>query len=57
MTRAVEKLSIDWPAERADVRSRGKLDECFSPSRVQPQHRRLQFSDRGVEIMGETGFL
>ncbi len=26
VTRAVEKLSIDWPAERENVRSRGKLD-------------------------------
>ncbi len=44
MTRAVEKLSIDWPAERDDVRSRGKLDECFLSSRAQPQRRGLPFS-------------
>ncbi len=41
VTRAVEKLSIDWPAEREDVRSRGKLDERFLPSRAQPQCRGL----------------
>ncbi len=53
MTRAVERLNIDWPAER--VRSKSRLDECFSPSRAQPQCRRLPH--RGVEIMGENGFL
>ncbi len=41
--RAVEKLNIDWPAEREDVRSRGKLDERFLPSRAQPQRRGLPF--------------
>ncbi len=29
VTRAVEKLCIDWPAEREDVCSKGKLDERF----------------------------
>ncbi len=43
MTRAVEKFNIDWPAEREDVRSRGKLDERFLPSRAQPQRRGLPF--------------
>ncbi len=43
MTRAVEKFNIDWPAEREDVRSRGKLDERFLPSRAQPQCRGLPF--------------
>ncbi len=43
VTRAVEKLNIDWPAEREDVRSRGKLDERFLPSRAQPQRRGLPF--------------
>ncbi len=28
VTRAVERLSIAWPAEREYVRSNGKLDEC-----------------------------
>ncbi len=27
MTRAVERLSIDWPAEREDIRSKNRLDE------------------------------
>ncbi len=56
VTRAVQKLCIDWSAERDDVHSRGKLDERFLPSRAQPQRRGLQFF-LGVEIMGETGFL
>ncbi len=34
LTRAVEKLSIDWPAEREEVRSNGKLDEGFLPSGI-----------------------
>ncbi len=29
VTRAVEKLCIDWPAKREDVRSKGKLEERF----------------------------
>ncbi len=44
VTRVVEKLSIDWPAEREHVRSKGKLDECFLPSHAQPQCRGLLFS-------------
>ncbi len=43
VTRAIEKLSIDWPAEREDVRSKGKLDERFLPSHAQPQCRGLPF--------------
>ncbi len=43
VTRAVEKLTIDWPAEREDVRSKGKLDKCFLPSRAQPQRWGLPF--------------
>ncbi len=43
VTRAVERLSIDWPAEREDVRSKGKLDECFLPSHAQLQVRGLPF--------------
>ncbi len=41
VTRAVERLSIDWPAEREDVHSKGKLDERFLPSRAQLQVRGL----------------
>ncbi len=43
MTRAVERLSIGWPTEREDVRSKSRLDERFSPSRAQPQCRGLPF--------------
>ncbi len=43
VTRAVEKLSINWPAERDDIRSKGKLDERFLPSRAKPQCRGLPF--------------
>ncbi len=43
VTRAVGKLSIDWPAEREDIRSRGKLDERFLPSHAQRQRRGLPF--------------
>ncbi len=41
VTRAVEKCNIDWPAEKEDVRSKGKLDKRFLPSRTQPQLRGL----------------
>ncbi len=47
VTRAVEKFNIDWPAEREDVRSKGKLDERFLPSRAQPQRRGLPFFPDG----------
>ncbi len=43
VTRAVEKLGIDWPAEREVVNSKGKLNECFLPSCAQPQCQGLQF--------------
>ncbi len=43
VTRAVEKLCIDWPAEREDVRLRGKLDKRFLPSSAQPQRWGLPF--------------
>ncbi len=41
VTRAFERLSIDWPAEREDVRSKSRLDERFLPSCAQPQRRGL----------------
>ncbi len=51
VTRVVEKLSIDWPAEREDVHSRGKLDKCFLPSRAQLQCRGLPlFPDLHTEV-------
>ncbi|MGL5405218.1 MAG: hypothetical protein ACRDAX_00050, partial [Propionibacteriaceae bacterium] len=43
VTRAVEKLNIDWPSERQDVRPKSKLDERFLPARSQPQRRGLPF--------------
>ncbi len=46
VSRAVEKLSIDWPAEREDIRSKSWLDERFLPSRAQPQYRGLTFFPR-----------
>ncbi len=55
MTRAVEKFSIDWPAEREDVRSRGKLDERFLPSRAQPQCRGLPFFLISTPRCGDHG--
>ncbi len=41
--RAVEKLCIDWPAEREYVRSRGKHDKHFLTSCAQSQRRGLPF--------------
>ena len=32
ITRAVEKLNIEWPAEKRDARPKSKLDERFLPS-------------------------
>ncbi|XP_048037449.1 uncharacterized protein LOC125262674 [Megalobrama amblycephala] len=43
VTRAVAKLKIDWPAERADARPKSKLDERFLPARSLPQRRGLPF--------------
>ncbi len=40
LTRAVERLNIDWPAEREGVRSKSRLDEHVLPSRTQPQPQR-----------------
>ncbi len=36
-------MNINWPAERDDIRSKGKLDERFLPSRAKPQCRGLPF--------------
>ncbi|CAM4622583.1 unnamed protein product [Leuciscus chuanchicus] len=44
ITRAVERLSIEWPEDRQGARSKSKLDERFLPSRAQPQCRSLPFS-------------
>ncbi|ROL50305.1 hypothetical protein DPX16_15134 [Anabarilius grahami] len=43
VTRAVAKLQIDWPAERAEARPKSKLDERFLPARSLPQRRGLPF--------------
>ncbi len=33
----VATRAVNWPAEKEDVRSKKKKDECFLPSRAQPQ--------------------
>ncbi len=43
VTRVVERLNIDLPAEREDVRLKSRLDERFLPSLAQPQRRGLPF--------------
>jgi hypothetical protein len=43
LTRAVEKLSIEWPADRQESRLKSKLDERFLPSRAAPPRRCLPF--------------
>ncbi|ROL54738.1 hypothetical protein DPX16_3891 [Anabarilius grahami] len=43
VTRAVDKLKIDWPAERSDNKPKSKLDERFLPARSLPQRRGLPF--------------
>ncbi len=53
MTRAVERLSIDWSAEREDVHSKSRLDEHFLPYRAQLQCRGLTF----FPDLHKTGFL
>ncbi len=37
VTRAVERLNINWQAEKEDVHSKSRLDERFLPSCAQPQ--------------------
>ncbi len=56
MTRAVERLSIDWPAESEDVRSKSRFDERFSCTTSTPGID-VFFPDLHTEIMGENGFL
>lgn len=36
VTSAVEKLKIEWPAERQEVHQKSTLSERFLPSRSQP---------------------
>ncbi|XDV52443.1 hypothetical protein PO909_021171 [Leuciscus waleckii] len=56
VTRAVQKLSIEWPEDRQDVRSKSKLDERFLPSRTQPQCRSLPFfPDLHTEVSRSWG--
>ncbi|CAM4576079.1 unnamed protein product [Leuciscus chuanchicus] len=51
ITRAVERLFIEWPEDRQGARSKSKLDERFLPSRAQPQRRSLPFfSDLHTEV-------
>ncbi len=57
VTRAMAKLSINWPAQCHVEPQRGKLDERFLRFKTPPPHRSLPFfPHRGVEIMGETIF-
>ncbi|XDV54162.1 hypothetical protein PO909_022516 [Leuciscus waleckii] len=56
ITRAVDRLSIEWPEDRQDVRSKSKLDERFLPSRAQPQRRSLPFfPDLHTEVWRSWG--
>ncbi|CAM4662369.1 unnamed protein product [Leuciscus chuanchicus] len=56
VTRAVHRLSIEWPEDRQDVRSKSKLDERFLPSRTQPQRRSLPFfPDLHTEVSRSWG--
>ncbi|CAM4515725.1 unnamed protein product [Leuciscus chuanchicus] len=56
VTRAVHRLSIEWPEDRQDVRSKSKLDERFLPSRTQPQRRSLPFfPDLHTEVSKSWG--
>ncbi|ROL43323.1 hypothetical protein DPX16_17144 [Anabarilius grahami] len=43
VTRAVEKLNIDWPTEKTENKPKSKLDERFLPARSLPQRRGLPF--------------
>ncbi|KAG1961314.1 hypothetical protein F2P79_005480 [Pimephales promelas] len=43
LTRAVQKLSIDWPIEKKESRVKSKLDERFLPSHSLPPRRFLPF--------------
>jgi len=43
LTRAVEKLSIEWPADKQESHSKNKLDERFLPFGAAPQRRCLPF--------------
>ncbi|ROK87100.1 hypothetical protein DPX16_10240, partial [Anabarilius grahami] len=55
LTRAVEKLKIEWPAKKQEVRQESKLDECFLPSRSQPLCQGLPFfPDLHIEVVEET---
>ncbi|XDV29637.1 hypothetical protein PO909_032721 [Leuciscus waleckii] len=56
ITRAVERLSIEWPEDRQGARSKSKLDERFLPSRAQPQCRSLPFfPDLHTEVSRSWG--
>ncbi len=43
ITRAVAKLSLDWPTERFIEPQRGKLDERHMQFKTSPSHRSLAF--------------
>ncbi|ROL50582.1 hypothetical protein DPX16_1125 [Anabarilius grahami] len=44
VTRAVDKLKIDWPTERSETKPKSKLDERFLPARSLPQRRGLPWN-------------
>lgn len=43
VTRAVNKLNIDWPVEKQETQRKSKLDECFLQIRAPPPHWGLPF--------------
>ncbi|KAL0164213.1 hypothetical protein M9458_039966, partial [Cirrhinus mrigala] len=56
VTRAVEKLKIDWPAEKQAEPQRSKLDERFLRNRPPPSHRSLPFfPDLHTEVSRSWG--
>ncbi len=56
MTRAVDKLHIDWPAEQQTESRGSKLDERFLRARPPPPHRSLPFfPDLHTEVCRSWG--
>ncbi|KAL0190937.1 hypothetical protein M9458_013635, partial [Cirrhinus mrigala] len=56
VTRAVEKLKIDWPAEKQAEPQRSKLDKRFLRNRPPPSHRSLPFfPDLHTEVSRSWG--
>ncbi len=56
VTRAVDKLHIDWPAEQQTESRGSKLDERFLRARLPPPHRSLPFfPDLHTEVCRSWG--